>query len=605
MLPVCSVGEDGSAVHGYGYNLWVCAPDAAYAPSEYANYMRVKGLSIATATVSGVATLVRGVNRDMTWRDVKLLLAQSARKNDGDDPEWEVGSPTYEDPSVSYSFNPQYGFGLVDAGAAVALAREWVNAPPMKTATVSGSAIEISDWNWNVGPVLRESTVIVEDDGETTPLFTEHVEVRMHLQHSAVRDLSIELVSPSGVESKLLWPDAGARRSGVNYYNFSLGSARHLGENPVGEWTLRVSDHIQGQSGTISSWSLVVRGHRPNNPATGLPTISGTAEAGETLTADTSGIDDQDGLTNPGYSYQWIHNDGGADMAGETASTYTVSDDDVGRTIKVRVSFTDDAGNAETLVSAATGEVVVEAGPLTGFTVVDASSQPQTVLGTLTDGGVLTLDYPANGSYGVQVDTGSGVEIGSVRLQLTGGKSVDQTEGIAPYSLYGDDGNGALHGQTLPVGDYTLKATAYSESSLGGEKLGTLEVSFAVAAANTAATGQPTIDGTTQVGETLTADTSAIDDADGLVNVSYSYQWLRNDGNDDAEIAGANGETYTLAPDDEGKTIKVRVSFTDNADNEESLTSAASDSVVARPNSPATRAADHHRHSPGGPDTDG
>ena len=91
-------------------------------------------------------------------------------------------------------------------------------------------------------------------------------------------------------------------------------------------------------------------------------------------------------------------------------------------------------------------------------------------------------------------------------------------------------------------------------------------------------------------GETLTADVSGIADADGLDNASFSYQWIANDGTIDADISGATESTYTLKDTDEGKTIKVLVSFTDDAGNEETLTSAATAEVVARPNSPATGA---------------
>ena len=76
-------------------------------------------------------------------------------------------------------------------------------------------------------------------------------------------------------------------------------------------------------------------------------------------------------------------------------------------------------------------------------------------------------------------------------------------------------------------------------------------------AANSAATGAPTIGGRAQVGETLTADTSGIDDADGLNSATFSYQWLA----DDAEISGATGGSYTLTDSDEGKAIKVKVSL--------------------------------------------
>ena len=96
---------------------------------------------------------------------------------------------------------------------------------------------------------------------------------------------------------------------------------------------------------------------------------------------------------------------------------------------------------------------------------------------------------------------------------------------------------------------------------------------------NNSATGGPAISGTPQVGETLTASTSGIADADGLTNVSYSYQWLAGG----SDIAGATGSTYTLTAGEQGKTVQVRVTFTDDADNEETLTSEATAEVTAAP----------------------
>ena len=233
---------------------------------------------------------------------------------------------------------------------------------------------------------------------------------------------------------------------------------------------------------------------KPNTRATGAPTIDGIARVGETLTADTSGIIDDDGLTNVAFSYQWLR--GNAEIASATGETYTLTGDDEGKTIKVTVSFTDVKGNHETLTSEATGEVDSEAGPLTGFTLVDTADPDQTVLwkhqtdgGTpegddtwkeWTDGGTVGLGDPDNGSYGVTVETESGEQIASVRLELTGEeKSADLTDDAAPYSLFGDEGEDALHGEGLPAGSYTLKATAYTEDD---EILGTLEISFSVVA---------------------------------------------------------------------------------------------------------------------------
>ena len=96
-------------------------------------------------------------------------------------------------------------------------------------------------------------------------------------------------------------------------------------------------------------------------------------------------------------------------------------------------------------------------------------------------------------------------------------------------------------------------------------------------AENSAPTGLPGIGGTPQVDQTLTADTSPIDDEDGLTNVSYSYQWIAGG----SDIAGATGSTYTLTSSEQGQTIQVRVTFTDDADNEETLTSEATVEVAA------------------------
>ena len=94
---------------------------------------------------------------------------------------------------------------------------------------------------------------------------------------------------------------------------------------------------------------------------------------------------------------------------------------------------------------------------------------------------------------------------------------------------------------------------------------------------NSPAKGAHTISGTARVGETLTAEPSGIEDSDGLDDVAYSYQWLA----DNADIAGATGKTYTLVAADQGTTITVRVTFDDDANNDESLTSAATASVAA------------------------
>ena len=107
---------------------------------------------------------------------------------------------------------------------------------------------------------------------------------------------------------------------------------------------------------------FVTRPHPPNNPATGTPTISDQAQVGQTLTANTSGISDADGmitvLINVAYRYQWLSSRD-TEIDGATSSTYTLQASDDGKVIKVRVTFNDDAGNGEALTSEATAAVVL------------------------------------------------------------------------------------------------------------------------------------------------------------------------------------------------------------------------------------------------------
>ena len=85
-------------------------------------------------------------------------------------------------------------------------------------------------------------------------------------------------------------------------------------------------------------------------------------------------------------------------------------------------------------------------------------------------------------------------------------------------------------------------------------------------------------------GETLTADTTGIADEDGLDDVTYSYQWMAGG----SDIDGATGSNHTLTTSQQRQTIQVRVSFTDDRNNAETLTSEATGAVAAAPNRTAT-----------------
>ena len=155
-----------------------------------------------------------------------------------------------------------------------------------------------------------------------------------------------------------------------------------------------------------------VAGGTVNTPATGAPTITGTARVGRTLTAATTGITDANGLASPGYTYQWIRVDGTeADIAGANSSTYTLDAADLGKTIKVKVSFTDDDGYAETLTSGAY--------PTSGTVRADntlVSNVGQSPSGS----GIL-----ANNDIAQSFTTGAGATLASIELNLNSFTSTD------------------------------------------------------------------------------------------------------------------------------------------------------------------------------------
>ena len=304
---------------------------------------------------------------------------------------------------------------------------------------------------------------------------------------------------------------------------------------------------------------------------TGLPTITGTPEADSALTADTSVIDDANGLTGVSYSYQWIVTTDGtdADIDGATASTYTPRTAHVGKTLKVRVTFTDDDDYEHTLTSEPTTPI----------------TKPEDT--TVWSADMLVVEYTDVSIGAASADLFSNIGgTGNLQIKSLWSHVPDKDLRLAFTDTFDD-----AEDHTLIVGDLTLEFPAGSSGEqsfkwtnveLGWEDGQTIAVSIvpttpAEPVANTAATGQPTISGTPRVGQSLTAGTADIGDADGLDRVSYNYQWLAGDAN----IQHATARTYTPGTNDVGKTIRVKVSFTDDRGNAESLTSIATAAVLA------------------------
>ena len=327
-----------------------------------------------------------------------------------------------------------------------------------------------------------------------------------------------------------------------------------------------------GHEERVRSESIGVVSPNSNSPATGVPAITGTAQVGETLTADTSGIADSDGLTGVSYGYQWISNDGASDtdIAGATSSSYALLAADEGNSIKVKVSFTDDAGSDETLTSTATGAV-------TAAEPEEPPSRPQGLTGTVAHDAVsLTWDDPGDATItGYKILRRDRALHGNGEFQV----HVDDTGSAAAAYIDRD---------VSPEGSYVYRIKARNAAGLSGRSGHFRADTPSAPSQNRPATGAPDIGGTARVGETLSADVSGIADSDGLSGATFSYQWVANDGNTDTDIAGATDSTYTLAASDEGSAIKVRVSFTDDAGYAETLSSAATAAVAAQ-NSPAIK----------------
>ena len=326
---VCGTSEIGTrrATSEMGANLWVCAPagddgDAQIGIVTTENYDRyiygLSGTDAATAIVSGVAALIRQANTNLTWRDLKLILAASARKNDPTNPGWEDGARKYGSTSATdlYHFNHEYGFGVVDAKAAVDMAKEWTaSLPPLHSSTAASGSLNspVPDLPATGVPTtfFDELTLNTNDID-----FTEFVEVNVTFSHESFRDLDVELVSPSGARSQLtvafdtVTPDDPTDEDVVPLNGtFRFGSARHLGEDPNGVWRLNVSDHIQSVTGTWDSWSIKVYGHSGTPVdttacATGGAVANASTNPGLVSDCETL-LEARDTLVGTGTSLNW------------------------------------------------------------------------------------------------------------------------------------------------------------------------------------------------------------------------------------------------------------------------------------------------------------
>ena len=289
-------------------------------------------------------------------------------------------------------------------------------------------------------------------------------------------------------------------------------------------------------------------------------TVDATAVAPADYTATSGTVTFAPGETRKHTALVPIVNDGEEDT-GETfrlvLSSPTGSDANNGAAV---------LGDAEAVATILNSER--EAASLTGFTLVDAGTNADLML--LADGSTVELGELLASSYGIRAEMGAGAVPGSVRLALTGAKTVTATDDAAPWSLYGD-GAGRVNGASLPLGSYTLRATAYADSGGRGDEQGSLEVSFTVAAGALGVTTPGPF--TVAEGETAVAQLAASDTGTGAT-ASWSIPAGAEGGADGAAFALTSGGVLSLvaakdfeAPDDaDGDgTYEVTVSVTAGA----------------------------------------
>lgn len=239
------VGNDGynNATKAVG----VVGPDELADRDYTQNY---NGTSSAAPVVSGVVALMLQANPNLGWRDVQEVLIRTATQTDPTNNEWRTNK-------AGFRFNPNFGAGRVNAGAAVILATNWVNLPAM-TATASeqtGLNEAIAD-NDNNG-ITRSF------DLSASNLRVEQAVVTVDITHANRGDLVINLVSPAGTISPLaeLHGDTNA-----NYTAMTFRSTFNWGEDSKGNWQVQISDRRANHAGTLTRAKLEVYGTTPTVP---------------------------------------------------------------------------------------------------------------------------------------------------------------------------------------------------------------------------------------------------------------------------------------------------------------------------------------------------
>ena len=215
------------------------------------------GTSAAAPSISGVVALMLEKNPNLTWREVKHILAATAEPVDlGGGFPWVTNKKNYR-------FNNRYGFGRANAKEAITLAGTYSSnwGPLLEKDLFEGKENPLQVPITSQAATQRELNLVVST--ELPNLSIEAVEVVVDITHPNPNHLNVEIKSPSGTVSKLLSPVSGVATSRPNIPQISLLTNAFYGEDSVGKWTLTLRNSSGTTTGVLRSWGVRVYGHQP------------------------------------------------------------------------------------------------------------------------------------------------------------------------------------------------------------------------------------------------------------------------------------------------------------------------------------------------------